>query len=156
MIWNWELQEPKSLIFQQETEPLEGTSESNLCIKGDKNFDRAWGSTLKAYVTGNQTSRRLLPMFPIEKTYILVPEEDLKNLIEESGWEGFYVRYPEAKSYVSMSSVGFNAQKTKAVLTMTYSCGTLCMEGTYYLMEKKHEKWVEARLSHVTSCKWAS
>jgi hypothetical protein len=92
-------------------------------------------------------------MFPIEKTYILVNQRELSELIGKSHWQDFYARYPEAKSFVSMSSVGFNPQKTKALLTMTYYCGSLCMEG---LMEKKNGTRVRASVSNVTSCVWAS
>lgn len=155
-IWNWELHEPKSLVFREETEFSATESADNLCIEGDKEFYSTWGSTLKAYATVNQVPRRLLRMFPVDKTYILVPERELNELLRKSHWRGFYARYPDAKSYVSMSSVGFNAQRTKALLTMTYNCGMLCMEGTYYLMEKQNGTWVRASVPNVTSCAWAS
>jgi hypothetical protein len=156
MIWSWELHEPKSLIFQEEPEFSATQSADNLCIKGDKKFYSTWGSTLRDYVVVNRVPRRLLRMFPIDKTYLLVPTRQLNELILKSHWEDFYTRYPEAKSYVSVSSVGFNAQKTKALLTMTYVCGMLCMEGTYYFMEKQNGKWVRASVSNATSCAWAS
>jgi hypothetical protein len=155
MIWNSE-HEPKSLIFQEETEFSATESAGHLCVKGDKKFSVSWGSTLKDYASVNRVPRRLLRMFPMDKTYILVPERELNDLILKSHWEDFYTRYPEAKSYISVSSVGFNAQKTKALLTMTYSCGMLCMEGTYYLMEKQNGKWVRTSASGFTSCAWAS
>jgi hypothetical protein len=156
MIWNWELHEPKSLIFREETVFSATESTDTLCVKGDKKFYSMWGSTLKAYVTANQVPRRLLRMFPVDKTYILVPERELNELIRKSRWQNFYARYPDAKSYVSMSSVGFNAQKNKALLTMTYNCGMLCMEGTYYLMEKQNGSWVRASVPNLRSCAWAS
>jgi hypothetical protein len=156
MVWNWELHAPKSLIFREETEFSTTESADNLCIKGDKKFYSAWGSTLKDYAIANRVPRRLLRMFPIEKTYVLVPKRELDELILKSHWGDFYTRYPEAKSYVSVSSVGFNAQKTKALLTMTYYCGMLCAGGTYYFMEKQNGNWVRASVSNVTSCAWAS
>jgi len=156
LIWNWELHEPKSLVFQEETEFSSTETESDLCVKGDKKFRNAWGSTLKAYVRANRSPKRLLPMFPVDKTYILVAKHELNDLILKSHWRDFYSRYPDSKSYVFMSSVGFNASKTKAMLTMTYACGSLCAQGTYYLMEKQNAKWVPAHLSNVTSCAWAS
>jgi hypothetical protein len=144
---NWELHEPKSLFFQEETEFSATESVKQLCVKGGRDFNSKWGSTLKAYVTVNQIPRRLLRMFPIEKNYTLVPERELQD---------FYARYPEATSFVSMSSVGFNTEKNKALLKMTYYCGSLCMKGTYYLMEKKNGTWVRASDSNFTSCVWAS
>lgn len=150
-MWNWE-REPKSLIFQEETE----FSARETCIKGDKKFSDTWGSTLKDYAIVNRVPRRLLRMFPVDKSYILMPKRELNELILKSHWEDFHARYPEAEGYISVSSVGFNAQKTKALLTMTYSCGILCMEGTYYLMEKQNGRWVLASVSNATSCVWAS
>jgi hypothetical protein len=46
MIWKSE-HEPKSLIFQEETEFSPTESTDNLCIKGDKKFSSTWGSTLE-------------------------------------------------------------------------------------------------------------
>lgn len=155
-IWNWELHEPPSLVFQEETESHRGGTVKDLCVKGDAEFQKAWGSTLKAYVSVNQTSKRLQRHFPIDKSYVLVSKGEIYTLIRQSNWDGFYARYPEAKSFVSVSAVGFNTEKTKAMLTMTYQCGSLCMEGTYYLMEKKNGKWVQAHLTKVISCAWAS
>jgi hypothetical protein len=155
MIWNSE-HEPKSLIFQEETEFSARASADNLCIKGDRKFSGTWGSTLENYASVNRVPRRLLRMFPVDKAYILVPKRELDELILKSHWEDFYTRYPDAEGYVSVSSVGFNAQKTKALLAMTYSCGILCMHGTYYFMEKQNGRWVGAAVSNATSCVWAS
>jgi hypothetical protein len=155
MIWNSE-HEPKSLIFREETEFSARESVDNLCIKGDKKFYTTWGSTLRDYVVMNRVPRHLLRMFPIDKTYLLVPKRELDELILKSHWEDFYTRYPEARSYISVSSVGFNAQKTKALLTMDYSCGILCMYGTYYFMEKQNGRWVRPSVSNATSCVGAS
>lgn len=155
MIWNSE-HEPKSLIFQEETEFSARASADNLCIKGDKKFSGTWGSTLENYASVNRVPRRLLRMFPVDKTYILLPKRELDELILKSHWEDFYTRYPDAKGYVSVSSVGFNAQKTKALVAMTYSCGILCMNGTYYLMQKQNGRWVRASVTNATSCVGAS
>ena len=58
MIWNSE-HEPKSLIFQEETEFSATESTDHLCVKGDKKFSGSWGSTLKDYVSVNRVPRRL-------------------------------------------------------------------------------------------------
>ena len=80
MIWKSE-HEPKSLIFQEETEFSPTESTDNLCIKGEKKFSSRWGSTLENYASVNRVPRRLLRMFPVDKAYILVPKRELDELV---------------------------------------------------------------------------
>ena len=54
-------------------------------------------------------------MFPIDKAYILVPNRELNDLILKSHWEDFYTRYPEAKSYISVSSVASMLRKNQGI-----------------------------------------
>ena len=73
-----------------------------------------------------------------------------------TGWEGLAERYPDsAHSYIVLSPVAFNADKTIAVVYMGHSCGSLCGGGTFYVLEKKDGIWKSMRWRG-TSCAWAS
>ena len=44
---------------------------------------------------------------------------------------------------ITISAVGFNPVKTKAIVFIGSSCGGLCGHGTWHLLQKAHGKWIE-------------
>lgn len=52
-----------------------------------------------------------------------------------------------AVSYVSMSPVGFNREKTQAVVFVESSCGGLCGSWRFHFLVKVHGKWNEIPLA---------
>jgi hypothetical protein len=84
--------------------------------------------------------------------------EDLQAFFKPGGtsWEGLAKRYPNsAHSYIVLSPVAFNVDKTIAVVNMDDNCGSLCGGGTFYVLEKKDGIWKSMRWRG-TSCAWAS
>lgn len=59
-----------------------------------------------------------------------------------------------SRSEVSFSAVGFNKDRTLAVLYATYFCGPLCARGTYYVLEKHNGQW--DTVSSIERCGWIS
>ena len=78
----------------------------------------------------------LQPRFQLDKPYKLIGPEEIKALPD-------YPPQSAAASYVEMSTVGFNRDKTQAVLFMGSPCGGLCGEWRFHLFEKVHGKWQE-------------
>ncbi|HEV2299152.1 MAG TPA: hypothetical protein VGR72_11620 [Candidatus Acidoferrales bacterium] len=77
------------------------------------------------------------------------------NSLEVSGnylWADFYKNYPSSEGYVAFSTVGFNAERTRAIVSAYRICGSLCGGGRTYAMEKVNGKWVEVR----AGCAWIS
>jgi len=64
-------------------------------------------------------------------------------------------RVPGSGGYVEMSAVGFNSDKTLALLYAGHSCGGLCGGGTYHLLKKADGKWTEINWPG-TTCTWVS
>lgn len=150
----FEFSKPKTIVIQQETETY-ARGDSKHYIKGNSAFQTAWGTTIQAFERANRTSKLLQPMFPTGTTYVLLPSATITELTRKSDCKEFKSRYPDAYGHVSMSSVGFNPEKTKAILTMdSLSCEA--GGGQFYLMEKKDGRWVEADLPNVTSWRWAT
>jgi hypothetical protein len=58
------------------------------------------------------------------------------------------------RSTVAFSAVGFNKDRTLAVLYATYFCGRRCARGTYYLLEKHNGQWNTVR--SIVGCGWIS
>jgi hypothetical protein len=55
---------------------------------------------------------------------------------------------------VSFSAVGFNKDRTVAVVYATYWCGPLCGRGTYYMLDKRDGEWINVR--QISHCGWIS
>lgn len=76
----------------------------------------------------------LQPRFQLDKAYKLIGPDVIRALPSQP---------QSAASYVEMSPVGFNRDKTRAVLFMGSPCGGLCGKWTYHLLEKVQRKWKE-------------
>jgi hypothetical protein len=72
-----------------------------------------------------------------------------------SGWQGFYQRYPDSGGIVELSAVGFNADKTVAVVYAGHNCGSLCRRGGFHVLQKKAGQWEPPHWDG-TKCMWAS
>jgi hypothetical protein len=81
--------------------------------------------------------------FDIKRQYILVSEKEIDDIFKKGGgwWEEFYRRYPETRGFVTFSRVGFNADKTQALVYQAHSCGGLCGGGGYVLLVKVNGVW---------------
>ena len=56
---------------------------------------------------------------------------------------------------MELSAVGFNVNKTVAVVYMGHYCGALCGGGGFHVLKKKDGKWVALDWKG-SSCAWAS
>ena len=94
-----------------------------------------------------------------ESAALLQPLFDNFEALHKPGsgdWQGLRDRDPDsAHSYIVLSPVAFNADKTLAIVYMGDSCGSLCGSGTFHVLEKKEGVWKNLRWKG-TSCGWAS
>lgn len=56
-------------------------------------------------------------------------------------WGDFYRKYPNAAGLFTFSKVGFNADRTQAVVYRAFSCGDTCGYGSYVLLVKEEGVW---------------
>ncbi len=89
----------------------------------------------------NQKRWLLQRNFPTDDPYELVTSDTLKVLFDHGDWDAFYKRYPGSSGIISLSAVGFNHDKTRAVLYGGKSCGGLCGSWSFELLEKVDGKW---------------
>lgn len=86
----------------------------------------------------------LKPQFQIVKPYRIVGAKVISALPD----------HPQSTvSYVRMSPVGFNREKTQAIVFMESSCGGLCGSWRFHFLQKVHGKWNEVS---VATCVGAS
>lgn len=83
--------------------------------------------------------------FQIAKPYVLIDSGTIGRVFRQpGGWDSFYKRYPNSGGYLIMSSVGFNRDKTQAIVYTGSSRGGLCGRWSFHLLEKVQGKWKEA------------
>jgi hypothetical protein len=69
-------------------------------------------------------------------------EHDLMFRKDSTGWSGFHKKYGEEANILLLSRVGFNPEKTLALLHVSGGMGSMAGGGTLYLFERKNGKWV--------------
>jgi len=115
-------------------------------LPSGEEFLKGFGDVVEDYKKANASGKLLVRGFLMEKPYDLVPQKEIP---------AFYARYPRSQGYIHVSAVGFNSDKTKAMVYLGHWCGSLCGGGTYHLLEKIEGKWRKANIKAV-SCVWAS
>lgn len=83
----------------------------------------------------------LVGQFAIDKPYELVKRDALSALMKNNNWDVFYKRYPDSGGIIMMSAVGFNRDRTLAILYTWSTCNNLCGRGSFALLKKLNGKW---------------
>ena len=139
----------KRLVIQNETKSYE------MCLRPEKEWQEKIGPAISDYVRSNAKPALLQPRIKVGVPYGLIIADELRSTIQTADWEGFYKRYPDSGGWMELSAVGFNVNKTVAVVYMGHHCGALCGGGGFHVLEKKDGKWVALDWKG-SSCAWAS
>lgn len=139
----------KRLIIQNETKGFQ------MCLRPEQEWEERVGPAISDYVRANAKPSLLQQRIKVGVPYQLIMADDLKSAIQTIGWEGFYQRYPDSGGWIELSVVGFNVDKTVAVVYMGHHCGPLCGGGGFHVLEKKDGKWVALDWKG-SGCAWAS
>jgi hypothetical protein len=69
-------------------------------------------------------------------------EHDLMFRNASTGWSDFHEKYGKEAEILLLSRVGFNREKTLALLHVSSAMGGMAGGGTLYLFERKEGKWI--------------
>ncbi len=115
-----------TLVIQQETVPKPNVSP---CLT--EGAAKKFGGAEADFWRVNRRRWTLLRHFEINKPYKLVSEGTIRaGLKNGDEWE-----------YFVLSAVGFNQDKTRAVVYMGIHCGSLCGHWSFHLLEKAGHTW---------------
>jgi len=130
-----------ALVIQKETvsNPIDEGPRACLTPEAAKTFKDA----IADYERVNKKQWLLEPRFQIEKPYEIVGSDVIAGLLKSGGWRGFDKRYLGSGGYIIVSAVGFNADKTQAIVYSGSLCGSLCGRWSFHLLEKVAGKWRE-------------
>lgn len=128
-----------------------------MCLKPAPGDELTLGPLLTSYTKANEEPRVLQKSFKLDIPYELVSRSELDKIFapNSEGWKPFNTKYPNSGGFIHMSAVGFNADKTLALVYMGHWCGGLCGGGTHHLLEKRDGNWIEIPWRG-ESCSWAS
>jgi hypothetical protein len=123
---------------------------TDLRIEGDRTFMRAWGAAIDDFARQNQKPMVLTRKLPFDISYELLSKSDIhKFAVGQEGWD-FHKRFPSSGGfYYWFSAVGFNRQRTRAIVNMGYGClpSALCGGEQPHFLEKQGLKWQEVKVT---------
>ncbi len=135
----------EQLVIEKYTKP------NDLYIDYPKSHNKyisRFNDTAKDFMEKNKKSIELENKFNVKVKMNLLYGEERKKLFDELNanyfeWEKVFAEnYSKSGNQIlTLSRVGFNVKKTKALLHLGYQCGWTCGEGNYILLIKKDGKW---------------
>lgn len=127
------------------------TQTHDFCLSAlDEQAAAALGVAIKNYHELNDdNSWRLARKFNSAIGYELLPEAEVMSMFpngvsgqeSRAGWQTFSKKHPGTEGWIEFSAVGFNENRTLAVVYMGYHCGEACEGGEFRAMEKTDGKW---------------
>jgi hypothetical protein len=157
--WPVRIAKAGKLVIQAETSDYPAIGGNNgICLTPAVGEESTLGPLIEAYAEANKRTSLLRRKFDLPYGYEIVPQETIAAIFKEkgpAGWKDFYKKYPNSGGSIELSAVGFNSDKTLALVYVGHSCGGLCGGGTYHLLKKTDGKWSEIKWNG-GSCAWAS
>jgi hypothetical protein len=121
------------------------------CRSDNKSPDE-FREALKDYTSANKTRWRLQKKLGLNHPYTLVSDQEVNNA---GGLRQYGNAHPEIRGIISVSAVGFNADKTVALVFQSFHCGPLCGEGELVAFRKINGQWKRVPSSPIR-CGWIS
>jgi len=128
----------------------EFTQQGGLIVDSDilsQNVDGADAAIVESYALRNKSSTPLREFFADRKDVVFFTKKDAKDFARNPSvefGEQLRKRYPGAGQLISLSNVGFNKDRTEALVYVAYYCGSLCAGGSFITLKKPKDKWVVA------------
>jgi hypothetical protein len=130
----WRAVSKDALLLQQETEPTVRCASKPVP-------DAEWAAVEKTFRAENGRVQLLRPMLRLDTPYRFVSRADIAadDARLALKYPGQWQRRPGVIEYAAVSAVGFNANRTKAMVYVS-----LRSSGTLYWLEKRDGEWVQA------------
>ncbi|HEX7320665.1 MAG TPA: hypothetical protein VF399_09980 [bacterium] len=101
-------------------------------------------SLFNNFYVANLISYRLLNRFSVTDSIFLLTLKDCKKLGKQHFWKNFHKKYSKKhrwNSLFDLSRVGFNDDRTYALVYCSWGCDTMAGAGFISLFVKKEGKW---------------
>jgi hypothetical protein len=116
---------------------------------------KEWQDVVADYRRRNATVWTIQDRLRLDTTYEFVSKEALLATFGDQGnWPEFDRLHPGSGGYTFFSAIGFNADRTRAMLHSGHMCGGLCGGGGFNFLEKVDGRWTRTR--PMSTCMWFS
>jgi hypothetical protein len=115
------------------------------CLSSVRDKDKSAASAFDDYLKVNLTRYALQNKFSLPKPPKLIGPREIKAMYEERQKERQTRGFFAMPGYFVFSAVGFNANRTIAVVNIYYVCGGLCGEGHLAVLRKFDGVWKETK-----------
>ena len=99
---------------------------------------------IQSFLKKGETSRTLPRTLPLQRDVYRVEEQD-RPFGETGGpkerWKAFYGRYPGSAGLFHLSGIGYNQDRTRAILYVSHGCGGLCGSGRVVVLSRTGDTW---------------
>lgn len=83
--------------------------------------------------------------FKLPAKTILITDDDLRTIFHgrwgDLEWINFYRRFPDSRGFIMFSRIGFNTERTQALVYVGSRCGPRCGDIHFLLLEKLNGVW---------------
>jgi hypothetical protein len=76
----------------------------------------------------------------------MLVDEKQARLIGPWGWDDFERTNKLARGTISMSRIGFDPERSEALLYAAYVCGSLCGHDMFVFLKREASGWIVVRL----------
>ena len=100
------------------------------------------GETIADFRVNNLEAFKLENKFTVSGKAFLLSQKEEDNLFPQggAGWDKFRARFPNARAIIYLSNVGFNREKTEALVHVAHNCRSC--NTNFYLLKKIEGEWM--------------
>jgi|SRR5688572_3123042 len=142
----WATRSKEPIVLRRETENVEAMKQ---CRASAPSPDPDWIAVQKSFVQENARRKVLPQALPFNEPYRLIGLAEIEDLDVRLAlkYPGVYNERPDSPPYVAVSAVGFNSDKTKAMVYVR-----LRDRGMLQGLELRDGQWMTAPKS--SGCMW--
>ena len=145
-----EIEAGMTLVIEDHTKVhtfyLEGSYEDYVDGLLKEACEQAPAEMIRNFGDRNRESRAVWPELMQFLPSRLLSREEREAIFKDEtyeGWKRFYERYPKAAGLVTVSRVGLNSEKDRALFYVACCRGALAAVGGLHVLEREGDVWVQ-------------
>jgi hypothetical protein len=99
--------------------------------------------TIDDYESKSKSISLLKAELGLKVKYKLITDEEVDNIFRRGGpaWEVFHSKFPGSKGLIGLSRVGFNSDRTQALVHVGFGCDWNCGDSQLIFLRKDKNAW---------------